>query len=66
MGRRKTQHEFENEVMEKLGPDYKVLGQYINKDTKIEMLHYSCGNSFLKRPHDVTSKNSGCPYCNGN
>ena len=66
MGRRKTQQEFENEVMEKLGPDYKVLGQYINKDTKIEMLHYSCGNSFLKRPHDVTSKNSGCPYCNGN
>lgn len=66
MGRRKTQQEFENEVKEKIGPDYKVLGTYVNKDTKIEMIHYVCGNTFLKRPHDVTSKGSGCPYCNGN
>lgn len=66
MGRRKTQQEFENEVKEKIGPDYKVLGTYINKDTKIEMIHYICGNTFFKRPHDITSKKSGCPYCNGN
>lgn len=66
MPRRKTQEEFVAEVLEKIGPDYEVLGQYVNKDTKIEMKHLVCGNTFLKRPHDVTSKNSGCPYCNGN
>jgi len=66
MPRRKTQEEFEAEVLEKIGPDYKVLGQYINKNTKIEVIHYACGNTFLKRPHDITSKNSGCPFCNGN
>ncbi len=66
MPRRKTQEEFEQEVLEKIGSDYKVLGKYVNKDTKIEMIHYPCGNTFLKRPHDITSKNSGCPYCNGN
>lgn len=66
MPKRKTQEEFEQEVLEKIGPDYKVLGQYKNKDTKIEMFHYVCGNYFLKRPHDIISKRSGCPYCNGN
>lgn len=66
MPRRRTQEEFEQEVLKKIGPDYKVLGKYINKDTKIEMIHYSCGNTFMKNPHDVISKSSGCPYCNGN
>lgn len=65
MPKRLTQEEFEQRVLEKLGTDYKVLGQYKNKDTKIEMIHYVCGNTFLKRPHDVMSKGSGCPFCNG-
>ena len=66
MPKKKTQEQFEQEVYEILGPDYKVLGQYQGKDVKIEIIHYKCGNTFLKRPHDVTSKGSGCPYCNGN
>lgn len=65
MPRRKTQEEFENEVLIKLGKDYKVLGKYVNKNTKIEMIHYVCGNVFMKNPHDVSFKGSGCPYCNG-
>lgn len=28
MPKKLTQEEFENRVLEKLGPDYKVLGQY--------------------------------------
>lgn len=65
MPRKRTQEEFEQIVLEKLGPDYKVLGKYVNKDTKILMQHYICGNEFLKRPHDIAAKGSGCPYCNG-
>lgn len=66
MPRRLTQEEFEERVFNKLGPDYKVLGKYINKETKIEIKHYLCGNTFLKRPGDIMMKGSGCPYCNGN
>lgn len=66
MPRRKTQEEFEGEILLKLGKDYKVLGKYINKNTKIEMMHFVCGNRFMKNPHDATFKGSGCPYCNGN
>lgn len=66
MPKRMTQEEFEEQVFLKLGTDYKVLGQYINRNTKIKMLHYVCGNEFEKNPHDVVSKSSGCPYCNGN
>ena len=35
MPRRMTQEEFEKKVLEKLGSDYKVLGEYKNKDTKV-------------------------------
>lgn len=66
MPRRMTQEEFEKKVLEKLGSDYKVLGEYKNKDTKVLMKHFLCSNEFMKRPHDITSKGSGCPYCNGN
>lgn len=66
MPRRMTQEEFEKKVLEKLGSDYKVLGEYKNKDTKVLMKHFLCSNEFMKRPHDIISKGSGCPYCNGN
>lgn len=66
MPKRLTQEEFESKVLEKIGSDYKVLGKYINRDTKILMKHYVCSNEFMKRPHDIISKGSGCPFCNGN
>ena len=66
MPRRMTQEEFEKKVLERLGSDYKVLGEYKNKDTKVLMKHFLCSNEFMKRPHDIISKGSGCPYCNGN
>lgn len=66
MPKRRTQEEFEEIVLQQLGSSYKVLGKYVNKNTKIEMIHYSCGNTFMKNPHDVVAKSSGCPYCNGN
>lgn len=66
MPKRLTQKEFQDRVLQKLGPSYIVLGEYKNKETKIEILHYKCGNKFLKRPGDIMTKGSGCPYCNGN
>lgn len=66
MPKRLTQREFEERVLNKLGPEYRVLGKYINKETKIEMEHFACGNKFLKKPGDVMQKGSGCPFCCGN
>lgn len=66
MGKKITQEEFIRRVADKLGSDYEVLGQYEGRDIPVEMRHYVCGNTFLKRPHDIQSKGSGCPYCNGN
>ena len=61
-----TQDEFERRVLEKLGTDYEVLGTYRGRDVPVKMVHHVCGNEFLKRPHDVWNKGSGCSFCNGN
>lgn len=66
MGKRKSQEEFENDVLIKLGPDYKVMGAYPGAHGKVELKHFTCGNIFFKNVHDIISKGSGCPYCNGN
>jgi very-short-patch-repair endonuclease len=43
---------------------YKVLGEYLNNDTKVEMLCPS-GHNFKIAPHSFKS-NIGCPVCSGN
>lgn len=65
MGKRKTQEQFEKDVYERLGEDYKLLSPYPGSHGQVKMLHYPCGNEFLKNVHDIISKSSGCPYCNG-
>lgn len=65
MGKRITQEEFVQRVADKLGSDYEVLGEYRGRDIPVLLKHYICGNTFPKRPHDIQSKSSGCPYCNG-
>lgn len=65
MGKRKTQEEFEKDVYERLGPDYELLGPYPGCHGKVPMKHLICGNIFNKNVHDIISKSSGCPFCNG-
>lgn len=64
MPKRKTQEEFERELSNTLGDTYKVLGNYINNHTKVEMYHSICNNTFLKLPKDAL-RGSGCPFCYG-
>ena len=66
MGKRKTQEQFEKDVFDRLGPDYELLGPYPGGHGKVPMRHLVCGNTFDKNVHDIISKASGCPYCNGN
>lgn len=65
MPKRKTQEQFEKDVFDKLGPDYELLGPYPGGHGKVPMRHIKCGNEFLKNVHDIITKGSGCPFCNG-
>lgn len=60
--RKKTQKEFEEEVLSLTGNEYKVLGEYINSDTKIKMKHVNCGNEYEVRPYKFLS-GQRCPNC---
>ena len=66
MPKRKTQEEFVQEVKTIFGNEYTILGEYVNNKTNILVRHNKCGNEFNKIPKDMTTKKSGCPYCNGN
>ena len=65
MPKRKTQEEFVSQVNEIFQGEYTVLGQYKNNRTAIQIRHNKCGRTFMKIPHDMLTKHSGCPYCNG-
>lgn len=61
MPRKKTQEEFEKEVLEKTNNEYMVLGKYINNRTKIKFKHIKCGTVFETTPKDFIDGKSRCP-----
>lgn len=64
--RKKTQEEYENEVYEKFGDEYTVLGKYVNNNTFIKVRHNTCGTEFEVQPYDfITDRGKRCPLCNG-
>ena len=65
MPKRKTQEQFEKDVYDRLGPEYQILEPYPGSHGKVLMRHLKCGNTFKKNVHDIITKSSGCPYCNG-
>ena len=60
---RKTTEEFKNEIYAKYKDEYTVIGDYITKDTKIEMIHNKCGNIVNVTPHNALINKSACKYC---
>lgn len=65
MAKRKTNEQFLQDVYDRLGPTYEVLEPYPGGHGKVLMRHLDCGNTFKKNVHDIMTKSSGCPYCNG-
>jgi ribulose bisphosphate carboxylase small subunit len=55
--------QFKKEIKEKLGDEYKVIGEYVNNKTKIELLHKKCGKTFLSTPVNSLLHKSKCPHC---
>ena len=64
MPRKKTHEEFVQDVKNKYGDQYEVLGTYDGNKKKIEILHKECNESFLIGAGSFLRKGgSGCPLC---
>ncbi|MDM0660136.1 hypothetical protein QTH47_13505 [Clostridium perfringens] len=63
MAKKKTHEEFVQEIEEKYGDEYTVLGRYINVKTKILVKHNSCGYKWEIRPDSLKKIKLGCPKC---
>lgn len=59
----KTTEEFKNEVLEVVGNEYSVLGDYEKALGNIEMIHNKCGYRWKPRPNDFLNNSSRCPRC---
>ena len=60
-GKAKTHEQFVAEL-EKINPNIKVLGIYVNSYTKIEVMCKICGHVWKASPNHLLSK-SNCPEC---
>lgn len=59
---KRTQKMFEDEVEEITNGEYKVVGEYINVDSKIVIRHKTCGNSWFVNANSFLS-GTRCPKC---
>lgn len=64
--KKKTQEQFEQEVYNKVGNEYTVLGEYKNNRTKIKIRHEACEETYMARPDHFLSDGRRCPHCNTN
>ncbi|HGD0580605.1 TPA: hypothetical protein ACH354_002268 [Clostridium perfringens] len=64
MSKKKTHEEFVQEVKDKYGDEYEVLGKYVNNHTKIKVLHTKCEYEWKITPHNLLT-GKGCPICGG-
>lgn len=62
MAKKKTHEEFVNEIKEKYGDEYIVLGEYKGANTKLMIKHNNCGHEWNVVP-DSLLRGHGCPRC---
>jgi len=60
--KQKTTEQFKKEVYELVGDDYTILGEYINRSTKIGIRHNSCGREYEVEPGNFLFR-SRCIVC---
>ena len=64
MPRKKTHEEFLQDVKNKYGDQYEILGTYDGNKKKIEILHKECNTTFSMSPNEFLRKRGhGCPVC---
>lgn len=60
---KKTHCDFVQEVFKVVGDDYKVIGKYVNANTKILITHITCGSYYEVIPYALLQQQSRCPTC---
>lgn len=61
---RKTIDEFKQEVYDKVGNEYEVLGEYVNANTKVKFKHIKCRETFFMTPsHFLAGQRCTNPTC---
>lgn len=58
-----TTDRFKQELFNKYGNVYTVLGKYTGSDNPIEVKHDKCGNVWYPTPSNLLSGHSHCPRC---
>lgn len=61
----KTTEEFANELKEVYGDEYTVIGEYVNNQTPIPVIHTRCGSETTIVPVRALQKRVGCKHCAG-
>lgn len=59
----KTHDEFVQDVFNACGDEYTVKGKYVNKSTKIDLLHNKCGNIYTVTPGHFLNTGCRCTFC---
>lgn len=59
---RKTKEEVQETINLKLGPSYKLISEYKNNHSKIQVFHESCSNVWNTTLRDIKFGNR-CPFC---
>jgi len=54
---------FKKDVFDIVGNEYTVIGDYVNKETKIALLHNKCGNIYNVTPGHFLNTGCRCTYC---
>lgn len=60
--KKKNTQDFKEELRQKYGDEYEVLGEYINSKTKIKVLHKKCGTINEVTPNSIL-RYGGCKKC---
>jgi len=60
---KRTKKQFEQEVYKQVGKEYRVISDYINRHTDIELRHMKCGSSYHVTPHNFLNHEKRCPHC---
>ncbi|KAF6620426.1 DUF2726 domain-containing protein [Paenibacillus sp. EKM102P] len=61
---KKTTEEFREELLNTVGDDYQVIGEYLGANTKIDVLHIPCGRTYRPTPSNLIRGDSRCPCIN--
>lgn len=61
---RLTKEEAEYRMQEVIGTDFTIVSEYTNMQTKLDVLHKTCGNILRIRLSDIIHKGVSCKHCN--